>query len=515
MDSHPTTHSTTHPNSSISSIKYWQYIILILIILSAGFIVYKTHLSYTGEYIDPYKQNMYVQGKNIYYPFPFHADEFTHMASGIYILENGRIPDINPYSGEKHMDLEPGFHIFLALLFTVMDPVKSYQFFPAINMMLLMMAIFFFVYVITKNYYIGILSAIFSASLQSNINIQGIWFFLPFTFGLSLMFFFLAAYFSKRYIIAGIIFFATIFVYPIAAIIALGTVLLYELLQGRLKEYWHIGLGILLLIFVTMVSFRKNIPFINFDYGWTPVFEHTYVPWDIYGWSGIIFALIGIFFLFYRKEYKNQTISPMYIIIITLIPMPMYIFFRFSIIIPYQRAFVYFMYGFAIVSGLGLYYSCVYIEKLLKHLEWNKNISKIIIGIVIASVIITSFIGYYEIKDSRFRLPHYISDVDYNALSWINTNYGTNPDTIMMSDIFVSYAVYPIARIKVVAVPASNLETGNIGLVYDFYYRARNCNDMTNAVSKSGAELVYITYPLNCPGFKEVYNKGRYVYEVE
>lgn len=495
--------------------QYWQYILLIAIILASGFLVYKIHYSFTGRYFDPYSVNIQAQGKDIYYPYPYHADEWTHMASGIYLVEEGKIPEINPYSGWKHIDLEPGFHVFLGLLFMVMDPVKSYQFFPAFNSMLLTLAIFFFVYVLTKKYYAGLLAAIFAASIQSNINIQGSWFFLPFTFGLSLMFLTLAIYFSKRHIISGILLFLTATVYPIAAIIAFGTGLLYELLQARLKKYWHYGLGALTLLFSLLILFRKRIPFINFDYGWTPVFEHTYVPWDIYGWTGIIFAVIGLAFLIFRKEYKNKTISPMYILLITTIPMLMYIFFRFSIIIPYQRSFVYFMYGFAIISGLGLYYSCLYLTHLLKHFGWNKYLSTLIISIIITISVVTSFIGYYDIKDDRFFLTHYVTDEDYDALMWINQNYAINdPNTIMMADMFSAYAVYPIARIRTVAVPASNLQTGNMQRVYDFYYLKTDCYSRTSILQSVNAKLTYSAYPINCPELKEVYNKGRYIYEL-
>ena len=494
-------------------LKHWQYVLLILIILASGFLVYKIHYSFTGRYFDPYSANIQVEGKNIYYPYPYHADEWTHMASGIYLVEEGKIPKINPYSGWKHTDLEPGFHVFLGLLFMIMDPVKSYQFFPAFNAMLLSLAIFFFVYVLTKKYYAGLLSAIFAASIQSNINIQGSWFFLPFTFGLSLMFLTLALYFSKRYIIAGILLLMTATVYPIAAIIAFGTGLLYEFLQGRLKKYWHYGLGTLAIIFSLIILFRKKIPLINFEYGWTPVFEHTYVPWDIYGWVGIIFAVIGLAFVIFRKEYKNKIISPMYIMLITIIPMLMYMLFRFSIIIPYQRSFVYFMYGFAIFSGLGLYYSCLYLSHLLKHLRWNKYLSMGIVGLIVLLSVVTSFIGYYTIKDDRFLLTHYVTDEDYNALMWINQNYGvTDLHTIMMSDMFAAYSVYPIARIKTVAVPASNLQTGNIQRVYDFYYLSKDCYTKIQSMRQGKATLAYSAYPINCQELKEVYNKGRYIY---
>lgn len=85
-----------------------------------------------------------------------------------------------------------------------------------------------------------------------------------------------------------------------------------------------------------------------------------------------------------------------------------------------------------------------------------------------------------------------------------------------MTDIFVSYTVYPLSGMQVVAIPASNVKAGNIDSVQRFYYNNyySDCNSRINILKQENARLVYIHNPINCPSLKEVYKKGVYVYEL-
>ena len=138
---------------SSSSLKVWQYIILAIVLLSGFFVIYMVHFSYDDYFISPHDNRFIVKGYNEYYPYPYHADEWAHLASAEYIISEGKIANVNPYlQTSRHFNLESGFDGFLAEFFLVtsLDPMVFYQFLPAFFMMLTMASLFFFMYTITK-----------------------------------------------------------------------------------------------------------------------------------------------------------------------------------------------------------------------------------------------------------------------------------------------------------------------------------------------------------------------------
>ena len=499
--------------------KWWQYAILALLLIAGFFAIYKVHWSYDDYFINPHSSEFVIFGNSTYYPFPFHADEWTHLAQAQYIVAEHRIARVNPYLRDvPHRDLESGFHIFLAsfLALTGLDPVMSYQYLAAIFMVITVLSLFWFLYVVTKNYFISILAPAFLLLIKNNINLMGLWFFLPMTFSLFIIFMFFASYFSKgniRYL--SIIFFiASIIAYPIASVIIVIAIASYEALNAIIhkreelleKKYWkyYASAIIALTLFLTLyfIGELSSFPLI-FKYGWTVFFEHNYMPWEMYGIGALILCVIGLAFVIYKRMNKIFWILPL----ILVIPVLMYSFFRFSILIPYQRAFFFLLITLAILSAIGTYY----LYRMLNSTIKNRWLPISIITIIIAATFITGFASYYHVDDERFRLVHYMEADDYQAMSWIKQNYGS--DTRIMGDIFTSFTIYPLTGMQAVAVAPSNLEAGNLDTVQGFF-NSQDCNSMASYMSSGRADLVYTSSIISCPQFKNVYSRNNiYIYE--
>src|SRR3989344_4616135 len=151
--------------------KRYEYALLIISLIFTFILVYSPHLDYK---------------------YPLHVDEWQHISKAIYFSETNELQK-NPNLLDKpfQLNLEPGFTIFLSFLFNLIDPIVSYKFLPAIFATLAAFILFLLMYQITDNFYAGLFSILFFSSLKSNINIQGLWFFLPLTLAIPLIFLYL------------------------------------------------------------------------------------------------------------------------------------------------------------------------------------------------------------------------------------------------------------------------------------------------------------------------------------
>ena len=122
-------------------------------------------------------------------PFPLHIDEWHHITESIK-LEKGE------YSKGDIAGIKIGFHIILLLINKITNLITIYKFLPAIWAVLTAITILATTYKLTNNFTIAFFSLIFFSSLKSNVNILGLWFFVPLTF--SIPFIYLYIYFFTR-----------------------------------------------------------------------------------------------------------------------------------------------------------------------------------------------------------------------------------------------------------------------------------------------------------------------------
>src|SRR5690606_35896863 len=91
--------------------------------------------------------------------------------------------------GIPNHNIESGFHFLLFLSSYLIDLVLNYKYLPALWATFSALTLFYLVYKKSgNNFYLGLLSIIFFASIKSNVNILGLWFFTPLTFAIPFIF---------------------------------------------------------------------------------------------------------------------------------------------------------------------------------------------------------------------------------------------------------------------------------------------------------------------------------------
>jgi hypothetical protein len=493
--------------------KSYKYLVILLIIFTF-ILIYKVHFNYPYFYQDPHNKNFIVEEKAGKYDYPIHGDEWTHLAQTEYIIKNKEIPKTNPYlkdSGNK-LDLESGFQVFNAQfsILTNLDLILNYKYLPAIFSIIYILCLIIFILLITKNFYISIFSSLFFLSVKNNVNLMGIWFLVPITFSIFLIYLFFYCFLNenKKLNYLSILFYITsIFVYPISTILITFALLIYSIFYKKFSKYYLILL--FTLVISSLILFRNNLDkifsIILFKYGWTGAFEFNYSITKMFGLIASAFALFGIFQVYKKKLNKILIILPL----VCLIPILTYLMFKFTLFIPYQRAFLYLLINLAPLAGIGLYYLSENIYNFLNKID--KSAAIFIVVLFTLLVFINNFYNYYKIDNNQFLMLHFINDDDYNALKFVKDNYRGN--NLIMTNLLTAFAVYPVTQNQVVALPLSNLGGGNEKLINKFY--ASNCDMKKNIVENNNINLVYSYNKINCDFLKEVYNKNAYVYSIQ
>ena len=179
-----------------------KILIVIAILIATFFFVYSPHINYR---------------------FPIHIDEWHHITETLK-LGSGEY-QIQGTDGIRTMGFELGFHAILLPVSRITNLVQTYQFFPAIWAMVSALTLFLLVYKKTNKFLIGIIAMIFFASIKTNTNLAGPWFFTPLTFSVPFIFLYLYLFTegiekqNKKFIIWSLIIMA--FLLPIHAIAVL------------------------------------------------------------------------------------------------------------------------------------------------------------------------------------------------------------------------------------------------------------------------------------------------------
>ena len=521
--------SVSEPRKRILSV----FIILLILILTFN-LIYRTHWNY---------------------PYPFHTDEWQHIAIGVQIVEDKSIRLTIPYYQDKppYRNLEIGFHVFLAefFLLTNKDLVLFYKFLPAIFACISAFILFVFIYKITGKFLAAIFSMLFFAGLKSNIFVLGSWFFVPLTMSfplLYLVFYSLSeglkegsfplllsatiALLALALIHPSIASFAymSITLYLILAVLYSLTVIILYLVSKRESFKKELGMllkfpiqraaGILILFLVPFLSFLYFLKFLwkgslvetlryfvtdfmIFD-GSLPVKE-LYKPLflcDIYGLVGISLAIIGIIYVLIKKKGAILVSG----ISIALAIMALYQFHGFSILLLYERTTYCALLCLAPLSGIGLYVLTYFIKNILKN---SKVVSTVIALSLLFFVFLNTFSNYYFYEDKIYRM---IDDDDYKAIKWLGENKGSY--NIVLARPRISDAIYPISRNYVVAITPHGGTAQN--LLDTRKFLMSGCEGRKNVLEKYQVDYVLVKFKIKCGFLEEIYHQGKdYIYEVQ
>jgi hypothetical protein len=231
-----------------------------------------------------------------HYPFPSHIDEWHHITEAIK-LQKGE------YSG-GFKGFRIGFHIILLLLSKIANLVLIYRFLPAIWAGFSVLVLFYVIYRKTSGqFYPALWAMLFFASIKSNVNITGLWFFNSLTF--SIPFIYLYIYFftegiekeNNRFILASLaIMVMLVPVHSISVLFALPFLFLYSLSNFKyIVKKWKFFSGFLIIPLMGMVFYKFM----------------TKVPWGSLTQALICAMQFRCYFRFQKQSKKIFSLWPL------------------------------------------------------------------------------------------------------------------------------------------------------------------------------------------------------------
>ncbi len=480
--------------------KRGQVALLVLISIITFLLVYSPHFNYS---------------------LPYHIDEWHHITEAIK-LKNGE------YTGSS-IGYRIGFHIFLLALSIPFNLVSIYQYLPALWAVLSALTLFYVTYKKTRNFNIAVLSMLFFASIKSNVNLTGIWFFTPLSF--SIPFVFLYFYFfseglekrKKNYITLSLaLMLFLLFVHSISVLFAIPILLIYSFFYKDYLKKNYKFFSMFLLIPIIGALFYKvmtDIPFsalfsnlfsaIQFKYGWG-VLELNNSFFEIYSLIGYILAIIGFFFMLFLVIKKAQKKYLIYLLwpIVLLIDILIYRKTGISYLSPYQRNLYYLAICLPILSAFGLYFILKLVRKLIDKINLKKAINcRLTPSITILIIIIVAFFAF----KSYFYVPEQIalySLIDKNDLKAINF-LSSLPSSTIIAPADISTTLYPLSGHNPVATISFY---GNRADVETFFSTA-DCKTK-NELIKYHVSYVLSKERINCD-WKLIYEEGDFVYKIE
>lgn len=455
-------------------------------------------------------------------PYPVHVDEWHHITEAIKLKQG-----ITPFG---FSGLEIGFHIILTLLSYITNLVLIYPFLPAIWTVFTALILFYITRQKTtqfkNNFFIAIFTIIFFASIRSNVNITGLWFFTPLTFSIPFIF----LYFhlltkgieekNKKLIIYGLI--IILFLLPIHAIsvlFAIPIIIIYLLINYEylLKEYKFFSLFLLIpLIGLIFYKFIMKIPFkilfshlinsIQFKQGWG-VLELNNSPFELYSLTAYILAIMGIIFIFTYKSILKKYLIYILWPLITLISILIFKQTGISYLSPYQRNLYYFAISLPFLSALGFFYLLELIKIQINKINiQNKKLIYKIIQIVLIFLVISLTFNFYFNLQNQVKLYKVIDSNDYQALKFLSQF----PQTKVMAPAITSTAIFPVSGHNPVG---TIVFYGNRKDVENFF-QTSDCNIKNQILEKHKVKYIYSKQPIECNG-ELIYNqKNIFIYQL-
>jgi len=479
------------------------------------------------------------------YPMPLHIDEWHHISEGLRMGNYGEYFEmLKLESSLRPTGLEMGFQFILFLLSGVIDLVTVYKFLPALWAAISGMVLFYVAYKRTdRNFWLAILAMLFFASIRSNVNLTGIWFFTPLTFSIPFIFLYIHFFIDgiqkqkiQPLLISLAIMAFLIPIHSVSVLFAIPILLIYSVINFEfvIKRFYFFlpfllipVIGILFYKFVFQIDWSDiSIHLTNalqFKYGWG-ILEVNNALTEVYPLVGYILAVLGIVFIILNKELKKYTFFLLWPLV-CLIWIIIYRLTGVSYLSPYQRNLYYFALSLPTFSAFGFYYLIKNVSRYLDIILNNKkseqksfvNISfdlkpwqaktaiVAVAAIIIIAVSFSLFNNYYKLPKD-FALYHVIDQNDYKMLLFLSTV----PKGNVMATPLMSAAVYPISRQK----PIANLAFyGNVADIEKFFLQT-DCQQKDEMIKSYNLKYIISPAPLDCQ-FKMIYaQNNNIIYQV-
>lgn len=450
------------------------------------------------------------------YRFPYHIDEWHHITQSIR-LEQGN------HSGGI-VGTEIGFHYFLSFLNKFTNLVLIYKFLPAFWAVLSALTIFFVVYKKTDKFYLAILTVLFFASIKSNVNTMGFWFFTPLTFCVPLIF--LYFYFfteglkksENKFILTSLgIMLLIIFIHAPSLLFLIPSLIIFSIFyKNKIKSNWRIFFLFLIIPLIGIIFYKQSFNLtlseifphlfseLTFQKGWGVV-EVTDNLSSMYPLTGYLLAISGYILLFLKKpkKYLEFLIWPLPILLNILI----FKFFEVSFLVPYQRNLFYLILILPFLSAIFLYYLMEKISIKIKNsgISETEIITKLTFTIILLLTIFLSFYSYNKIP-TQFELYEVIDEKDYEDLLFIKNLPGNK----IMADPFFSTAVFPISR----KIPIATIRFYGNREISERFFFSNNCEEKTQILKEQKVSYIVSKEQINC-GWDLISSKNNFIYKYD
>ena len=455
---------------------------------------------------------MLVYSPHFRHSYPIHLDEWTHISNAVRIREQG----ISYFF--HHSPNQVGFDLILVFISFFADLIVIHNFLPAINAVVIAVVLFYF---LKKefNYWVGLFSVVFLASLRSNVNVLGLWFYVP-VIG-AIVFDYACLFFLERGVrennqrdiyLVVLFLFLIAFVHTSSFLVIFSVVIIYLCFNYKFalkhKKYFAPFLVLIIPSFMMFLFLSKgliNVPAFFRAFVWGPAVTHIgYNPFLFYGILPSLFAIPGYYFCCKQKKLLAFRIY----VLLPLINLFMFPYTNFTLFSAYQRYIYHFMIACIPLSAVGFYYVLNHTKTFLK--RYNKILAYAAVILMVAGSIFVIFSGY-RAPHPRAQIYYSIQPAEYNALQSLREY----PPGNILTLIRIGSAIKAV--------------TGHED-VFDFYDGGRRgqLNEFYGGDCSLKKEFLYNHYfisddinyihsksPINCSFLEVIYaRQGNYIYEV-
>ncbi len=449
------------------------------------------------------------------YNLPYHLDEWDHIGRSIRIQEQGFSYLTN------NSPIEIGFDLILLIiskfiqLFNI-DIVNIYQFLPAINV-LIISSILFFNLKREYNYLIALPSFLFIISLPSNVNILGIWFYVPILAGMPLIYLILFsieknAYDENKIWLIALSLFFLAFIHQ-SSFLLITLVLIIYLAFNKNKMNLNLSkvlpfIFILIPIILTILYLTNNLSEISNLFEsmiWGPIQPQiNYNIFSLYGWLASILSFIG----FYISSKNKQLLTFRIYYLISLISILIFPLIEKTIFSAYQRYLYHFMFAAIPLSAVGLYHSFKWLKNKTNNLG---KILKYTIIILFILFIAISSIYQHSNFNSKTKLYTVLEEKEINSLKELSKY----PTGTVLTPLDMGIAVKPITKIHEPALTFFDWEKAE-SLTY--FYNA-DCEEKEEILYNKNIisflpDYIHSESPIKCDFNEEIImDKENYIYK--
>ena len=462
------------------------------------------------------------------YPYPLHVDEWYNILHAKKILEGD-------YNLESNRLFELGYHLLLAALSRMgFDLVLQYKLLPAAFSVASALSLYSMTHHLTRSHGASLYSVIFFASLPSNVNLLGLWFAVPLTASIPLVYLSVMllhksfeSYSAKDILLFCILLMALLFMHPTSAFFVISLSAIYAFGQGLwkrsikpLKVMAAVAATLALpsLIFLKLRGMELSwfIAQLVYRRGWTPVepavdklpailyasnlkiYMSQYLMPVIFGAAPFLLALAGLYYSLKEKKHGILALWAFYCATLAFV----FVNYDVSILMPYQRVVYYSMLGLAPLAGIGM-------ERLMglasAKIPWKK-IRLIVSAMLLAAVLYATFKNYGA-TSRGLEIYRLIDDSDYEASKFL----AKQPDGKIIAPPNIAVALPVLASKDVLAdlTVLGDEEMKEKSRVF----QNLDCKTQRSVFDKYGIAYVYSKGAIECPSLKEIYSsKERRIY---